>query len=112
MSIPLKDKRTNTSHSQSSEGGESVPKDKKGTTPMFEQWHKAKSDHPECLLFFRMGDFYELFFEDALDSPKNSDPRNFYDLVEKPIYMIRSLDKAPTFIDASQMTSSYDKVGV
>ncbi|MBC92893.1 MAG: DNA mismatch repair protein MutS [Rhodospirillaceae bacterium] len=66
MSIPLKDKRTNTSHSQSSEGGESVPKDKKGTTPMFEQWHKAKSDHPECLLFFRMGDFYELFFEDAV----------------------------------------------
>ena len=67
-----------------------------------------------CAFFDRTGivNVSELFFEDALDSPKNSDPRNFYDLVEKPIYMIRSLDKAPTFIDASQMTSSYDKVGV
>ena len=34
-------------------------------TPMIAQYQKLKAVHPECLLFFRMGDFYELFFEDA-----------------------------------------------
>jgi DNA mismatch repair protein MutS len=29
------------------------------------QWFAIKADHPDALLFFRMGDFYELFFEDA-----------------------------------------------
>ncbi|WP_029895159.1 DNA mismatch repair protein MutS [Desulfohalovibrio reitneri] len=34
-------------------------------TPMFEQYLRMKEEHPDSLLFFRMGDFYELFFEDA-----------------------------------------------
>lgn len=34
-------------------------------TPMFEQYMQIKEAHPDCLLFYRMGDFYELFFEDA-----------------------------------------------
>jgi DNA mismatch repair protein MutS len=34
-------------------------------TPMLEQYLRAKSEHPDALLFFRLGDFYELFFEDA-----------------------------------------------
>ena len=34
-------------------------------TPFLEQYFAAKARHPEALLFFRMGDFYELFFEDA-----------------------------------------------
>ncbi len=34
-------------------------------TPMLEQYLRAKAEHPEALLFFRLGDFYELFFEDA-----------------------------------------------
>ena len=34
-------------------------------TPMFEQYLRIKRDHPDALLFYRMGDFYELFFEDA-----------------------------------------------
>ncbi len=34
-------------------------------TPMFRQWLDAKRSHPDALLFFRMGDFYELFYEDA-----------------------------------------------
>ena len=34
-------------------------------TPMFRQWQQAKRQHPDALLFFRMGDFYELFFDDA-----------------------------------------------
>ena len=36
-----------------------------GGTPMFEQYVAVKQAHPDCLLFYRMGDFYELFFEDA-----------------------------------------------
>lgn len=34
-------------------------------TPMMQQYLKIKSQHPQLLLFYRMGDFYELFFEDA-----------------------------------------------
>ena len=34
-------------------------------TPMMRQYLTLKSQHPDLLLFFRMGDFYELFFEDA-----------------------------------------------
>ncbi|MHA1570994.1 MAG: DNA mismatch repair protein MutS [Alphaproteobacteria bacterium] len=33
---------------------------------MMAQWHALKSEHPDCLLFFRMGDFFELFFDDAV----------------------------------------------
>ena len=36
-----------------------------GATPAIAQWFAAKEDHPDALLFFRMGDFYELFFADA-----------------------------------------------
>jgi DNA mismatch repair protein MutS len=34
-------------------------------TPMMEQYLQIKEEHPDALLFYRMGDFYELFFEDA-----------------------------------------------
>jgi DNA mismatch repair protein MutS len=34
-------------------------------TPMMEQYIEIKAANPECLLFYRMGDFYEMFFEDA-----------------------------------------------
>ena len=34
-------------------------------TPAMQQYHRMKAEHPDALLFFRMGDFYELFFEDA-----------------------------------------------
>src|SRR5262245_9748287 len=36
------------------------------TTPMVRQYQELKSRHPGALLFFRLGDFYELFFEDAI----------------------------------------------
>src|SRR6201994_2754485 len=35
------------------------------TTPLMRQYSAAKAQNPDALLFFRMGDFYELFFEDA-----------------------------------------------
>ena len=34
-------------------------------TPMMEQYHAAKELHKDALLFFRLGDFYEMFFDDA-----------------------------------------------
>lgn len=34
-------------------------------TPMFQQYQSIKAQYPDALLFYRMGDFYELFFEDA-----------------------------------------------
>lgn len=36
-----------------------------GITPMMAQFLEIKANYPDCLLFYRMGDFYELFFEDA-----------------------------------------------
>ena len=34
-------------------------------TPMMQQYLRLKAQHPNTLLFYRMGDFYELFFDDA-----------------------------------------------
>ncbi len=34
-------------------------------TPMIEQYLRIKSEYPDAILFYRMGDFYEMFFEDA-----------------------------------------------
>lgn len=36
-------------------------------TPAMRQWTAIKEQHPECVLFFRMGDFYELFGDDAVN---------------------------------------------
>jgi DNA mismatch repair protein MutS len=37
-----------------------------GVTPSMAQFLEIKAAHPDCLLFYRMGDFYELFFDDAV----------------------------------------------
>src|SRR6476661_684068 len=37
----------------------------KRATPMMEQYIEIKTANPDCLLFYRLGDFYELFFGDA-----------------------------------------------
>lgn len=36
-----------------------------GYTPMIEQYMSVKKEYADCILFFRLGDFYEMFFEDA-----------------------------------------------
>ncbi len=36
-----------------------------GASPALAQWFEAKRAHPDALVFFRMGDFYEMFFADA-----------------------------------------------
>src|SRR5690606_6458658 len=39
-------------------------------SPLMKQFFAAKADHPDVLLFFRMGDFYELFYDDARKAAK------------------------------------------
>ncbi len=34
-------------------------------TPMMQQYLETKKEYPDCILFYRLGDFYEMFFEDA-----------------------------------------------
>src|SRR6476619_6664222 len=36
-----------------------------GTTAMMQQYLRIKGEHPDILVFYRMGDFYELFYDDA-----------------------------------------------
>ena len=34
-------------------------------SPMMQQYLKTKAEYPNCILFYRLGDFYEMFFDDA-----------------------------------------------
>ena len=43
----------------------SSPEDLSRHTPVMQQYLRLKAEHPDCLLLYRMGDFYELFFDDA-----------------------------------------------
>ncbi|HEV2222840.1 MAG TPA: DNA mismatch repair protein MutS [Candidatus Acidoferrales bacterium] len=40
------------------------------TTPLMQQYHAIKRQHPHALLLFRLGDFYELFFDDAVTASR------------------------------------------
>lgn len=39
-------------------------------TPMMQQYMEIKKDYQDCILFFRLGDFYEMFFEDAITASR------------------------------------------
>ena len=39
-------------------------------TPMMQQYLKTKEDYQDCLLFYRLGDFYEMFFDDAITASR------------------------------------------
>ena len=39
-------------------------------TPMMQQYMETKKEYPDCILFYRLGDFYEMFFEDAITASK------------------------------------------
>ena len=41
------------------------PEEKVNHTPMMQQYLRIKAQHPDVLLFYRMGDFYEMFYDDA-----------------------------------------------
>ena len=39
-------------------------------TPMMQQYVQTKKEYPDCILFYRLGDFYEMFFEDAVTASR------------------------------------------
>jgi DNA mismatch repair protein MutS len=41
-----------------------------GHTPMMQQYLRIKAEYAGCILFYRMGDFYEMFFDDAVDASR------------------------------------------
>ncbi len=44
--------------------------DNSNYTPMMQQYMAVKQEHQDKLLFFRLGDFYEMFFEDAITASR------------------------------------------
>lgn len=43
---------------------------KEQLTPMMVQYMNTKDEYPDCILFYRLGDFYEMFFDDAIKASK------------------------------------------
>ena len=39
-------------------------------SPMMQKYFETKDQYPGCILFYRLGDFYEMFFEDALTASR------------------------------------------
>ena len=42
-------------------------------TPMMQQYMETKKQYPDCILFYRLGDFYEMFFQDAITASQELD---------------------------------------
>ena len=47
-----------------------MPADKKAVTPMMKQYFEVKNKYEDCILMYRLGDFYEMFYDDALVASK------------------------------------------
>ena len=45
--------------------------DRKKLTPMMKQYMETKDRYKDCILFYRLGDFYEMFFDDAIVASKH-----------------------------------------
>ena len=67
--------RQNDPCNQGNEASEAAPGETAAdaVTPMMAQYLAAKAEHPGCLLFYRMGDFYEMFFDDAVTAAQALD---------------------------------------
>ena len=42
----------------------------KKLSPMMEQYFQIKDQYQDCILFYRVGDFYEMFYDDALEASR------------------------------------------
>ena len=47
-----------------------IPSDISVLSPMMQEYVKKKEQYKDCILFYRLGDFYEMFFQDALTVTK------------------------------------------
>ncbi|MGV6815436.1 MAG: DNA mismatch repair protein MutS [Phycisphaerales bacterium] len=91
-------------------------------TPGMRQWVKIKKMHPECVLFFRMGDFYELFGEDAerlsrdlgltLTTRGNAIPMAGVPHHQKSVYLQRAIDHGYRVAVVDQLEDPKEAKGV
>ncbi|MDF1808720.1 MAG: DNA mismatch repair protein MutS [Phycisphaerales bacterium] len=91
-------------------------------TPGMRQWTKIKSEHPDCVLFFRMGDFYELFGEDAenlsrdlgltLTTRGNAIPMAGVPHHQKPVYLQRAIDHGYRVAVVDQLEDPKEAKGI
>src|SRR5436853_521414 len=61
------------------------------STPLMRQYSAIKKEHPAALLFFRLGDFYEMFFEDAVVASKELEITLTSRNKEKGLAILRSI---------------------
>ncbi len=86
------------------------------------QWTAIKKAHPDCVLFFRMGDFYELFGEDAenisrdlglsLTTRGNAIPMAGVPHHQKAVYLQRAIDHGYRVAVVDQLEDPKDSIGV
>ena len=91
-------------------------------TPAMRQWTTIKKAHPDCVLFFRMGDFYELFGEDAqnlsrdlglsLTTRGSSIPLAGLPHHQKAVYLQRAIDCGYRVAVVDQLEDPKDAKGV
>src|SRR5256712_13765863 len=63
--LTIKMQRRNSATPSVETGNQTPSADLPGTSALMQQYLRLKAQHPDMLLFYRMGDFYELFYEDA-----------------------------------------------
>lgn len=91
-------------------------------TPAMRQWTAIKKQHPDCVLFFRMGDFYELFGEDAenlsrdlglsLTTRAGNIPLAGVPHHQKAVYLQRAIDQGYRVAVVDQLEDPKDAKGV
>lgn len=91
-------------------------------TPAMRQWTAIKKQHPDCVLFFRMGDFYELFGDDAVNLARdlglslttrgNEIPLAGVPHHQKPVYLQRAIDHGYRVAVVDQLEDPKDAKGV
>ena len=96
---------------------------KNENTPMMEQYLKIKNKYKDALLFYRMGDFYELFFEDAviaseaLDIPSlntliMATPRRSIEQSVGRILRTKNHEVQPLIVDIVDQLNSFNNQGM
>ena len=70
-------------------------------SPVMVQYHEIKRANPGCLLFFRMGDFYELFYDDAKRADTGLFRRVFHAALDRGVYF------APSPFEAAFMSAAH-----
>jgi DNA mismatch repair protein MutS len=96
-----------------------------GLTPMMEQFWRAKKEQPDALLFFRMGDFYEMFHDDAVVASRElgltltsrSKDENACPMAGVPVravegYLMRLVDKGFKVAICEQLQDPRDAKGI